>query len=322
MGRVTDNPFWFAKYAQQLADYEGKPAEFIERLARRANEYYYNVLDQEIIPCVEENEIETPDSTETDINGKTPEDQVNILRHRVKRCAELQTIAARFLIMAPAEWRAARQYMEMVRDNTQGVVERAYDTASLYGLSIGDTIGIMPGVAEPETPAATMAAIIDEADIETRGMCLIQGTPTAKHEREVIRLALEKLFEAGVFELTDKKQDIDLLKNLLYNTGNVRIPGYLKTLNNAGLTYFVKQLESAVPRWDEGCQLVGNRKKWKTVNQWCRNSKGQEFGNNALSAALSNLHGGKPENSNKIDAAVNLLFQKTTDTTFSQIRNI
>lgn len=329
--KTTDNPLWFARYADQLAAMQQDPAEQIEAAAREATAYYYRVIDAEIIPGDEDEAVShQPDSIESMIITSTPAEAVVKLRHLVARCSHFHGIATRFLIDAPAGCSIARKYMDKVSDHAQATVSRVYELAHLHGLNIEDAVFVgapMPGSlpegwsAVPALESSTDTPSIEDPDedgahafIEKRDGCLIKGQINLQPIN--INKAFNKLCnDAGIFENTTENRQ--LFTNMLYNAGGVQIAGHLKVKSRktTALTYFVTQLEKAVTKLDPPCEVTTD--KWKVVETWCRDKNGKKFGNNVLAASKSS-----PRCCNAIDNAVSLLFNKSGSSTFSAQRNI
>lgn len=329
--KITDNPIWFARFAEQLAKLQSDPDGSIEQQARIALAYYHHTFDYEIEPACEDEAVSyRPDSIETMIITSTPAEAVSKLRHLVERCSHFHVVATRFLISAPAGCRAAREYMSEVRENAQETVKRVYELAHFHGLAIEDAVFVdtpVPGSLPegwPDAPmleSSTATPGIEEPDedgahafIEKRDGCLIKGQITLQPVN--INKAFNKLCnDAGIFENTTENRQ--LFTNMLYNAGGVRIAGHLKVKSRktTALTYFVSQLEKAVTKLDSACEVTTD--KWKVVETWCRDKNGEKFGNNVLAASKSN-----PRCSNTIDNAVSLLLQKSESSCFSAQRNI
>lgn len=329
--KTIDNPIWFARFAEQLAELKPDAAGRIEQIAHQAITYYYNVIDTEIVPGDEDEAVSyQPDSIETMIINSTPAEAVIKLRHLVARCSHFHGIATRFLIDTPASCTAARKYMSKVSDHAQATVTRVYELAHLHGLTIEDAVFVgtpVPGSLPGGWPAASMldsstpAASAEDPDedgahalIEKRDGCLIKGQITLQPIN--INKAFNKLCnDAGIFENTTENRQ--LFTNMLYNAGGVRIAGHLKVKSRktTALTYFVSQLEKAVTKLDPACEVTTD--KWKVVETWCRDKNGEKFGNNVLAASKST-----PRCSNAIDNAVSLLLQKSESSSFSAQRNI
>lgn len=329
--KITDNPIWFARFAEQLAELQPDPDGSIEQQARKALAYYNDTFDYEIVPaCEDEADSYQPDSIETMIITSTPAEAVIKLRHLVERCSHFHGIATRFLLSAPAGCRAAREYMSRVSDDAQETVKRVYELAHFHGLAIEDAVfvdtpvpGSLPGgwPAAPMLESTTTTPGIKKPDedgahafIEKRDGCLIKGPITLRSFN--INKAFNKLCnDAGIFENTAENRQ--LFTNMLYNAGGVRIAGHLKVKSRktTALTYFVSQLEKAVTNLDPACEVTTD--KWKVVETWCRDKNGEKFGNNVLAASKSN-----PRCSNAIDNAVSLLFPKSGSSLFSAQRNI
>ena len=329
--KITDNPIWFARFAEQLAELQPDPDGSIEQQARKALAYYHDTIENEIVPACEDEAVSyQPDSIETMIITSTPAEAVIKLRHLVERRSHFHGIAMRFLIETPASCTAARKYMSKVSDHAQATVTRVYELAHLHGLTIEDAVfvgtpvpGSLPGgwPAVPALESSTTTPGIEEPDedgahafIEKRDGCLIKGQITLQPVN--INKAFNKLCnDAGIFENT--KENRQLFTNMLYNAGGVRIAGHLKVKSRktTALTYFVSQLEKAVTKLDPACEVTTD--KWKVVETWCRDKNGEKFGNNVLAASKSN-----PRCSNAIDNAVSLLLQKSESSLFSAQRNI
>lgn len=323
--KITDNPIWFARFADQLAELQPDPDGSIEQQARKALAYYHDTIENEIVPACEDEAVSyQPDSIETMIITSTPAEAVIKLRHLVERCSHFHGIAMRFLIDTPASCTAARKYMSKVSDHAQATVTRVYELAHLHGLSIEDTVFVgtpVPGSLPEGWPAAPMLESSTPGDsaqdpgedgahafIETRGGCLIQGHPVLKPQS--ITRAFNKLCnDAEIFDNT--RENRQLFTNMLYNAGGVQIPGHLKVKNTRGLVYFVNQLAKAVSNWDPSCSVTTNQ--WQVVEEWCHNKAGEKFGQNVLAASKSST----PRKSNAIDDAVRLLFDDGAQETFS-----
>lgn len=322
--KTTDNPIWFARFADQLAELQPEPDGSIEQQARKALAYYRDTIDNEIVPAGEDEAVSyQPDSIETMIITSTPAEAVIKLRHLVARCSHFHGIATRFLISAPAGCKAAREYMSKVSDHAQATVTRVYELAHLHGLNIEDAVFVgtpVPGSLPEGWPAAPMLESSTPGDsaqdpgedgahafIETRGGCLIQGQPVLKPL--AIRRAFNKLCnDAAVFDNTNENRQ--LFTNLLYNAGGVQIAGHLLVKNTRGLVYFVTQLAKAVSKWDPSCSVTTNQ--WQVVETWCHNKAGEKFGKDVLANSKA-----KPRKSNEIDDAVRLLFDDGAQETFS-----
>lgn len=323
--KITDNPIWFARFAEQLAELQPDPDGSIEQQARKALAYYHDTIENEIAPaCKDEAVSYQPDSIETMIITSTPAEAVIKLRHLVERCSHFHGIAMRFLIETPASCTAARKYMSKVSDHAQATVTRVYELAHLHGLTIEDAEfvgtpvpGSLPGgwPAVPALESSTTTPGIEEPDedgahafIEKRDGCLIKGQIALQPVN--INKAFNKLCnDAGIFENTTKNRQ--LFTNMIYNAGGVRIPGHLLVKNTRGLVYFVNQLAKAVNKWDPSCSLTTNQ--WQVVEEWCHNKLGEKFGQNVLAASKSST----PRKSNVIDDAVRLLFDGGAQETFS-----
>lgn len=323
--KITDNPIWFARFAEQLAELQPDPDGSIEQQARKALAYYHDTIENEIVPACEDEAVSyQPDSIETMIITSTPAEAVIKLRHLVERCSHFHGIAMRFLIETPASCTAARKYMSKVSDHAQATVTRVYELAHLHGLAIEDAVfvgtpvpGSLPGgwPAVPALESSTTTPGIEEpvedgahAFIEKRDGCLIKGQITLRPVN--INKAFNKLCnDAGIFENTTKNRQ--LFTNMIYNAGGVRIPGHLLVKNTRGLVYFVNQLAKAVNKWDPSCSVTTNQ--WQVVEEWCHNKAGEKFGQNVLAASKSST----PRKSNAIDDAVRLLFDGGTQETFS-----
>lgn len=323
--KTTDNPIWFARFVEQLAELQPDPDGSIEHQARKALAYYHDTIDTEIVPAGEDEAVRyQPDSIETIIVTSTPAEAVIKLRHLVARCSHFHGIATRFLISAPAGCRAAREYMSKVSDHAQATVTRIYELAHLHGLTIEDAVFVgtpVPGSLPGGWPAAPMPESSTPGDsaqdpdedgahafIETRGGCLIQGQPVLKPQS--ITRAFNKLCnDAGIFENT--RENRQLFTNMLFNAGGVRIPGHLLVKNTRGLVYFVNQLAKAVTKLAPSCSVTTNQ--WQVVETWCRNKVGAKFGQNVLAASKSST----PRKSNEIDDAVRLLFEDGAQERFS-----
>lgn len=323
--KITDNPIWFARFAEQLAELQPDPDGSIEQQARKALAYYHDTIENEIAPACEDEAVSyQPDSIETMIITSTPAEAVIKLRHLVERCSHFHGIAMRFLIETPASCTAAREYMSKVSDHAQATVTRVYELAHLHGLTIEDAVFVgtpVPGSlpegwpAVPALESSTTTPGIEEPDedgahafIEKRDGCLIKGQITLRPVN--INKAFNKLCnDAGIFENTTKNRQ--LFTNMIYNAGGVRIPGHLKVKNTRGLVYFVNQLAKAVNKWDPSCSVTTNQ--WQVVEEWCHNKAGEKFGQNVLAASKSST----PRKSNVIDDAVRLLFDGGTQETFS-----
>lgn len=323
--KITDNPIWFARFAEQLAELQPDPDGSIEQQARKALAYYHDTIENEIAPACEDEAVSyQPDSIETMIITSTPAEAVIKLRHLVERCSHFHGIAMRFLIETPASCTAARKYMSKVSDHAQATVTRVYELAHLHGLTIEDAVfvgtpmpGSLPGgwPAVPALESSTTTPGIEEPDedgahafIEKRDGCLIKGQITLQPVN--INKAFNKLCnDAGIFENTTKNRQ--LFTNMIYNAGGVRIPGHLLVKNTRGLVYFVNQLAKAVNKWDPSCSVTTNQ--WQVVEEWCHNKAGEKFGQNVLAASKSST----PRKSNVIDDAVRLLFDGGTQETFS-----
>lgn len=322
--KTTDNPIWFARFADQLAELQPEPDGSIEQQARKALAYYRDTIDNEIVPAGEDEAVSyQPDSIETMIITSTPAKAVIKLRHLVARCSHFHGIATRFLISAPAGCRAAREYMSKVSDHAQATVIRVYELAHLHGLTIEDAVFVgtpVPGSLPEGWPAAPMLESSTPGDsaqdpgedgahafIETRGGCLIQGQPVLKPL--AIRKAFNKLCnDAAVFDNTNENRQ--LFTNLLYNAGGVQIAGHLLVKNTRGLVYFVTQLAKAVSKWDPSCSVTTNQ--WQVVETWCHNKAGEKFGKDVLANSKAT-----PRKSNEIDDAIRLLFDDGAQETFS-----
>lgn len=323
--KITDNPIWFARFADQLAELQPDPDGSIEQQARKALAYYCDTIDNEIVPAGEDEAVSyQPDSIETMIITSTPAEAVIKLRHLVARCSHFHGIATRFLISAPAGCKAAREYMSKVSDHAHATVTRVYELAHLHGLTIEDAVfvgtpvpGSLPGgwSAVPALESSTTTPGIEEPDedgahafIEKRDGCLIKGQITLQPVN--INKAFNKLCnDAGIFENTTKNRQ--LFTNMIYNAGGVRIPGHLLVKNTRRLVYFVNQLAKAVNKWDPSCSVTTNQ--WQVVEEWCHNKAGEKFGQNVLAASKSST----PRKSNVIDDAVRLLFDGGAQETFS-----
>lgn len=323
--KITDNPIWFARFAEQLAELQPDPDGSIEQQARKALAYYHDTIENEIVPACEDEAVSyQPDSIETMIITSTPAEAVIKLRHLVERCSHFHGIAMRFLIETPASCTAARKYMSKVSDHAQATVTRVYELAHLHGLTIEDAVfvgtpvpGSLPGgwPAMPALESSTTTPGIEEPDedgahafIEKRDGCLIKGQITLQPVN--INKAFNKLCnDAGIFENTTKNRQ--LFTNMIYNAGGVRIHGHLLVKNTRGLVYFVNQLAKAVNKWDPSCSVTTNQ--WQVVEEWCHNKAGEKFGQNVLAASKSST----PRKSNVIDDAVRLLFDGGTQETFS-----
>ena len=323
--KITDNPIWFARFAEQLAELQPDPDGSIEQQARKALAYYHDTIENEIAPACEDEAVSyQPDSIETMIITSTPAEAVIKLRHLVERCSHFHGIAMRFLIETPASCTAARKYMSKVSDHAQATVTRVYELAHLHGLTIEGAVvvgtpvpGSLPGgwPAVPALESSTTTPGIEEPDedgahafIEKRDGCLIKGQITLQPVN--INKAFNKLCnDAGIFENTTKNRQ--LFTNMIYNAGGVRIPGHLLVKNTRGLVYFVNQLAKAVNKWDPSCSVTANQ--WQVVEEWCHNKAGEKFGQKVLAASKSST----PRKSNVIDDAVRLLFDGGTQETFS-----
>lgn len=323
--KITDNPIWFARFAEQLAELQPDPDGSIEQQARKALAYYHDTIENEIAPACEDEAVSyQPDSIETMIITSTPAEAVIKLRHLVERCSHFHGIAMRFLIETPASCTAARKYMSKVSDHAQATVTRVYELAHLHGLTIEDAVfvgtpvpGSLPGgwPAVPALESSTTTPGIEEPDedgahafIEKRDGCLIKGQITLQPVN--INKAFNKLCnDAGIFENTTKNRQ--LFTNMLYNAGGAQILGHLKVKNTRGLVYFVNQLAKAVSKWDPSCSVTTNQ--WKVVEEWCHNKAGEKFGQNVLAASKSST----PRKSNAIDDSVRLLFDDGAQETFS-----
>ena len=323
--KITDNPIWFARFAEQLAELQPDPDGSIEQQARKALAYYHDTIENEIAPACEDEAVSyQPDSIETMIITSTPAEAVIKLRHLVERCSHFHGIAMRFLIETPASCTAARKYMSKVSDHAQATVTRVYELAHLHGLTIADAVfvgtpvpGSLPGgwPAVPALESSTTTPGIEEPDedgahafIEKRDGCLIKGQITLQPVN--INKAFNKLCnDAGIFENTTKNRQ--LFTNMIYNAGGVRITGHLLVKNTRGLVYFVNQLAKAVNKWDPSCSVTTNQ--WQVVEEWCHNKAGEKFGQHVLAASKSST----PRKSNVIDDAVRLLFDGGAQVTFS-----